>query len=170
MCQYLKGNQCNLMMPVLGTGIDVTEDHCRICMGSSHPMSLNHVTCSLAISHLRKAGKLQDPKYHGLFTCVKATSPLIKMTQDLWAELHTKVGADELWFMDWFNRVPQIGCNCQEGASKILERLPPVYGEGWFVWSVAFHNEVNLKLNKRTWGLEEARRKWLTCCPSKKCS
>lgn len=77
----------------------------------------------------------------------------------LWAELHAKRNADQQWFESWLKRVP---CGeCRTGAKAILEQLPPVFGDGWFEWTVNFHNKVNEKLGKPQFTLDEARALWM---------
>jgi hypothetical protein len=74
----------------------------------------------------------------------------------LWRELHAKGGdADEAYLADFARRVP---CgDCRLHWLEAVARTPPVFGAGWFAWTVDRHNEVNRRLGKRELTIDEAR-------------
>lgn len=81
--------------------------------------------------------------------------------RELWTELHQRADADQKWLKQWLARVP---CGtCKQHARMILGQLPPVFGDGWFAWTVEFHNKVNETLGKPIVSLDDAVRQW---CPS----
>jgi hypothetical protein len=76
----------------------------------------------------------------------------------LWERLHTLANADDAWFMAWRQQIP---CGpCANGFADIIEEMPPVYGDGWFAWTVAAHNAVNRTLGKPEMTVEEAWERW----------
>ena len=86
---------------------------------------------------------------------------------DLWKELHTRAlnfkGADDTVYLNQFkNRIPRTttGCKCKEHYIIWMKNNPPKFGKNgeYFAWSVALHNEVNKRLGKPTYSVEEARK------------
>ena len=83
---------------------------------------------------------------------------LAKRRRALWAELHQKADADRAWLTAWLAHVP---CgDCKAHAREILKTLPPMFGAGWFAWTVAFHNAVNARLGKPQVTVWVARKLW----------
>lgn len=76
---------------------------------------------------------------------------LLALHHALWLELHTKQDATSEWFADWIGRLPSIGCGCLQWLRDYLKDNPPVYGEGWYEWTVRLHDAVNTKLGKPLW-------------------
>lgn len=77
----------------------------------------------------------------------------------MWNMLHTAKDADDRWIRSFTANVP---CGpCKTGWRAILAEMPPVFGEGWFAWTVEAHNAVNVKLDKPTMTVEAARAIWL---------
>ena len=64
--------------------------------------------------------------------------------------------------------IPCATCSAHYGEFiKSLEQEEKRYERMWlFERVVAFHNEVNAKLGKRIWTLEEAREHWTQTIPS----
>lgn len=78
---------------------------------------------------------------------------------EMWKWMHTAKDWDEARLMFWSGQLP---CgDCKRGWLEILKAMPPVYGDGWFEWSVAAHNAVNAKLGKPEVGFAEARARWV---------
>lgn len=70
----------------------------------------------------------------------------------MWRRLHTAKDADERWLRLFTANVP---CgHCKAHWLALLERMPPVYGEGWLAWTVAAHDEINELLGKPRMGIE----------------
>ncbi len=84
---------------------------------------------------------------------------LLKKYWDHWLELHLKPVPTPVWFQDWLNRIPSIGCHCQTDFQEIVSRLPPDFSnkEAFFEWSVAAHNCVNAKLLKPKLSIDQVR-------------
>lgn len=83
----------------------------------------------------------------------------------LWAELHAFCLTDDARdpaklaaFLEAFGKRVPCG-DCRRHWNEILARLPPDAGRP-FEWSVAAHNEVNVKLDKPTLTVGEARQRW----------
>ena len=84
---------------------------------------------------------------------------------DLWKELHERAlnfkGTDDRLFLANFaKRIPRYtkGCSCKEHWRNIVRQNPPKFGDEYFAWSVTCHNEVNKRLGKPTYTVEEARK------------
>ena len=89
------------------------------------------------------------------------------MSADLWKQLHThalkNTGKDETTFLVNFSmKIPRFttGCKCKEHWAKWVKANPPKYGPNgeFFEWSVSAHNEINKRLGKPTYTVEEARK------------
>jgi hypothetical protein len=84
-----------------------------------------------------------------------------------WSKLHRiDHGTPEL-FEDFKKYMPN-GCECKKKVDAILKKIPPRYGspEEWFEFTVEFHNEVNLTLDKPTVSLDRAYMLWRNRRPS----
>jgi hypothetical protein len=84
-----------------------------------------------------------------------------------WSKLHRiEHGTPEL-FEDFKKFMPG-GCECKKKVDAILKKIPPRYGspEEWFEFTVEFHNEVNLTLDKPTVSLDRAYMLWRNRRPS----
>lgn len=78
---------------------------------------------------------------------------------DAWKRLHTAKDADASWLRSFTANVP---CGeCKTHWREVLAAHPPVYGDGWFDWTVVAHNVINVKLGKPLMTVEAARSKWL---------
>ena len=85
---------------------------------------------------------------------------------DLWKELHVKAlnnkGENENKYLAGFSsRIPRYtkGCKCKEHWTNWIKSNPPTYGTNgeFFEWTVRAHNEVNRKLGKPTYTVEQAK-------------
>ena len=84
---------------------------------------------------------------------------------ELWKELHLRAlnfkgDNDKEYLLNFSKRIPRFtkGCSCKEHWKLILKSKPPVFGEGYFKWTVEVHTEVNKRLGKPTYTVEEARK------------
>lgn len=84
---------------------------------------------------------------------------------ELWKELHLRTlnfkGKDDTEFLKNFaKKIPRYtkGCACNEHWKKLVKQHPPVFGEKYFEWGCFCHNEVNKRLGKPTYTVEEARK------------
>lgn len=83
---------------------------------------------------------------------------------ELWRELHTRaldIKTDDSMYIRQFRlNIPRYthGCKCNEFWANWSRLNPPVYGDGYFAWTVKAHNAVNYKLGKPTYTVEEARK------------
>jgi hypothetical protein len=85
--------------------------------------------------------------------------PRLPLFQSLWAELHTRTDADTAYIESFTRRVP---CgDCRSHWKLAMWVRPPVFGDGYFEWSVEIHNKLNIHLGKPTVELEVARARWL---------
>jgi hypothetical protein len=76
----------------------------------------------------------------------------------LWRELHTKRDADAAWLATFSSDLP---CgDCKKHWGELLKAFPPVFGDGWFAWTVEAHNRVNDRLKKPRMTVGEARARW----------
>ena len=67
---------------------------------------------------------------------------------ELWAELHSKIEPDQVWFDGWLNRVP---CGeCRDSFRKYVADNPPDFAN-FRQWAIDAHNWVNAKLGKPIW-------------------
>ncbi len=82
-----------------------------------------------------------------------------ELTRQLWAEMHSKIGATAEWFTNWMKRVPSYGCKCRDAFEAIIKANPPRFND-WFTWTVEVHNAVNRKLGRKEWTVEEAKARW----------
>jgi hypothetical protein len=75
-----------------------------------------------------------------------------------WLFLHRYRGCDPVFFEMWQYFIP-AQCSCQEDFKAIITIHPPDFSspEAFFEWGVMIHNEVNIKLGKPTFTLEEAK-------------
>jgi hypothetical protein len=58
---------------------------------------------------------------------------------------------------------PILGCGCGWAFDRLLQRLPPVYGAGWFRRTWEWHEEVNRELGKPGMSFEDAAVRWGRC-------
>lgn len=75
----------------------------------------------------------------------------VERAKELWRELHSQQDATPEWFADWVKRVPNFGCGCRNWLKEYLQKNPPIYGEGFYEWTVTLHDAVNAKLGKPIW-------------------
>lgn len=73
----------------------------------------------------------------------------------LWRQLHTKIGADLQW-INYFTGLIQCS-ECKSRWLELLKQYPPVFGDGYFEWTVFIHNQVNLEMNKPLVTVEQAK-------------
>lgn len=80
-----------------------------------------------------------------------------------WSFLHRYRGCDPVFFEMWINFIPSQ-CSCKEDFKLILKDYPPDFSspDAFFEWGVFIHNQVNIKLGKPTFTLEEAKKLWQT--------
>ncbi len=64
----------------------------------------------------------------------------------------------------WRETIPVTGCDCGRKWNEIERENPPDTSsqEAFFEWSVKVHNEVNKKLGKPFFSLDEAKAKYTT--------
>lgn len=90
------------------------------------------------------------------------------MSSDLWKELHSHIlndyvdkTNDIVWLSTWTKKIPRFtkGCSCNEHWTKWYRANPPNFTsrEAYFAWSVKAHNDVNLRLNKPSITVEQAK-------------
>ena len=88
---------------------------------------------------------------------------------ELWKELHERALTfkgkdDKLFLIQFAGKIPRYtsktGCKCQEFWVQLIKKHPPKFGNNgeYFEWSVFCHNEVNKKLGKKIFSLEEAKK------------
>ncbi len=79
-------------------------------------------------------------------------------TPEIWAWLH--VDSRGSWALLHALRA-ELPCKpCVEHYDAYLRERPPVFGAGWFAWTVAFHNEVNVRIGKPFVPLAKAAYLW----------
>jgi len=76
----------------------------------------------------------------------------------LWREWHLRAltvrSDDTAYLIGMAKRLP---CGeCARNFTRHLEQLPPVYGEGYFAWTVEFHNLVRTLQGKPTMTVADA--------------
>ena len=82
----------------------------------------------------------------------------------LWREIHLRALAhrgdiDDTPFID--SVTSRLPCStCRPAWLAFLAAMPPVFGPGYFVWTVAAHNEVNARLGKPILSAEQALEIW----------
>ncbi len=81
---------------------------------------------------------------------------------NLWCQLHLRAltinTEDNVWLRDWADQLP-VNCECCEFWEYLLEENPPRWHD-YFQWSWEMQNFVNIKLDKPTISLEEAKALW----------
>jgi hypothetical protein len=83
---------------------------------------------------------------------VRSPQRNIEVYHALWKEVHNKKQeATPEWFADWLGRVPSAGCGCRAWLRDYIEKNPPIYGEGFYEYSVFLHDAVNQKRGKPVW-------------------
>jgi len=100
-----------------------------------------------------------------------ASSAPVTDTASLWKELHLRAlnyepdggtkSSDASWLLTWSRKIPRFtkGCRCNEHWQKWYSSNRPDYSsrEAYFAWTVKAHNNVNERLKKPTWTVEQAR-------------
>lgn len=82
----------------------------------------------------------------------------MRTTQELWTVLHCHPHGSHALLEHVRAELP---CpSCVEHFDAFRRVYPPVYGPGWFEWTVELHNSVNALLEKPEWSLAEATRAW----------
>lgn len=80
----------------------------------------------------------------------------------LWERLHTKAIAETLTADDVQGVIAELPancvCECRAEAEKWVV-ANPLEGD-LLVWSVRFHNDVNLRLGREEWSVDEAWERW----------
>ena len=86
---------------------------------------------------------------------------------ELWKELHLRAlnftGDNDMEFLLTFaKKIPRFtsGCACKEHWAGVVKTNPPKFGPNgeYFAWTVSAHNQVNQRLNKPTYTVEEAKK------------
>ena len=84
---------------------------------------------------------------------------------DLWRELHERAlnfkgENDNAFLLAFSKKIPRYtpGCSCREHWKLIIKQNPPKFGDQYFAWTVLCHNEINKKLGKPVYSVEEARK------------
>jgi len=86
----------------------------------------------------------------------------------MWLELHQYAFAKwttpedaKQWYADWHKRVRRYsGCAaCYKAWERLVEQHPPDFSspDAFFLWTVDRHNDVNVRLKKPAWHLDDAR-------------
>jgi hypothetical protein len=84
------------------------------------------------------------------------------MFTDHWNELHrytyTTPEACEAFYLDWTFRIPNLGCDCMSHWRELTSKYPPDFSsaKAFFGWGWARHNDVNERLGKPVFLLDEA--------------
>jgi len=76
---------------------------------------------------------------------------LVSNYHALWKSLHEEQNADDAWFSSWREKVPNVGCSCRSWLDEWIKSNPPIYGDGWYDWTVKLHNAVNVKKGVAVW-------------------
>jgi hypothetical protein len=78
--------------------------------------------------------------------------------RSLWARLHAhRAGSDALVF----SVLGDLPCgDCREKSRGYLLKHPPIYGPGWFGYTVDWHDDVNREQGKPPLGLVAATALW----------
>jgi hypothetical protein len=81
--------------------------------------------------------------------------------RNAWSKIHSIEHGTPESFEAWKKYMP-AGCECRKKVDAILQRMPPRYDSptDWFEWTVDFHNEVNLSLDKPTVSMDRAYMIW----------
>ncbi len=83
-------------------------------------------------------------------------------SRELWAQLHRRAlqaeENDTEWLTAFAYRLPCAECRSHFWALVLAS--PPVWGNGFFGWTVRLHNSVNLKLRKPLMAEADARTHW----------
>lgn len=80
-----------------------------------------------------------------------------------WRELHAydpevwDIEEAKAWFAKWLAKIPQFGCKCRQHFLELIEKHPPTFAsrEDFYLWTVDRHNDVNERLGKPIWRLDE---------------
>lgn len=83
---------------------------------------------------------------------------LAEQGRELWSELHTSVTIETL--AAWEEKIPNFACKCKAFYTAWKTDHPP-RKDDFFAWTVELHNAVNIKLEKPTVSLDDARRIWM---------
>lgn len=90
---------------------------------------------------LRGVGEAQQA---GAITPTARRRPIREAGPELWAKWHSHpTGSPEL-LAEVLAELPS--CGCLAPFNKVLQRLPPVYGPGWFRRTWEWHEAVNAEL------------------------
>ena len=85
----------------------------------------------------------------------------------LWRTIHTAdmFGTPNQAFIHYIlNRLP---CGeCRQHTKQWLAANPPVFGPGWFAYTVAWHNDVRRRQGKSELSVEEAAAIWRNTAPT----
>lgn len=88
---------------------------------------------------------------------------------DLWKELHLRAlnhkgGDDSAYLLAFAKRIPRFttGCACREHWRTIYSQNRPGFvvtanKNEYFEWTVKMHNEINKKINKPQYTVEQAK-------------
>lgn len=79
-------------------------------------------------------------------------------TQEIWAYLHRHPtgSMDVLW-----EARRNLPCRaCVEHFDQYIRQNPPSFGDGWFAWTVLFHNNVNYRIGKPILMMSQAKALW----------
>lgn len=84
------------------------------------------------------------------------------LTADLGDADDGNVYAQLGWLYRWSMELPMVGCTCLDHWVTLLGLDPPDFSsnEALFLWTVAVHNAVNRRLNKKTMKTVDARLRW----------
>lgn len=89
---------------------------------------------------------------------------------EMWAELHrwsltcdvSDVYGQLAWLYQWSMKLPVFGCQCLPHWAEMLHDDPPDFSSNvaLFEWTVAVHNAVNRRIQKKTMKVVDARERW----------
>ena len=139
-----------------------SRSHCKTCRslegGRAFRISIGHVkklpadAPDFACPHGIEWESSSNP------TLVTGVPIMEVLGPALWREIHTETEPTPEFVANIAQRLP---CGpCRVHWIEVLRTIPPVYGDGYFGWSVDAHNAVNRLIGKPEVPLAEARGKW----------
>jgi hypothetical protein len=154
-CSNNQNNQCMIATILAEHPIASNEDTCKACMASKdNPMSLNKITCGLAVLHLAQLKKYNTATYPHIAKCLNpnflAFGPGTELTNMLKPILYVW-----LRIAYWLRLKITNTCKCssyaiqmnQWGPEKCLENIPTILSwlkEGATIYRLPYCKPVAL--------------------------